>query len=217
MKPITQLLADFRKDNEAVKEVIKKLPRIIGNASKQSIDNNFKLQGYFDGKRTKFWEERKPATNKAYDARGKAYKGRVFNSKNPILIQTGKLRNSIRYKEWAKKVFVYVDLAAVPYAQAHNEGLTIEKKASRKEILYRTTTSGRKIFASAEGKGRGKNQRARTKATGSMNVKVGAHSIKMPQRQFMPTPNEDGNADIYIIAKDKFNTMVHQALKDLKV
>ena len=40
---------------------------------------------------------------------------------------------------------------------------------------------------------------------------------KMPQRQFMPLPNSDGNAYIYTIAKDKFNTMVQQALKDLKI
>ena len=217
MKPITQLLADFRKDNEAVKEVIKKLPKIIGNASLVAIDNNFKLQGYFDGKRIVQWKERSPKTNKSYDARGKSYKGRVFNSSNPILVQTQRLRNRIKYQNWAKKVFVYVDLGVVPYAQVHNEGLTINKGASRKEILFRAGTHGRKIFASAEGKGRGKNQRARTKATGSMNVAVGAHSIKMPQRQFMPLPNSDGNSYIYTIAKDKFNTMVQQALKDLKM
>jgi len=164
MKPITQLLADFRKDNEAVKEVIKKLPRIIGNASLIAIDNNFKLQGYFDGKRTTQWKDRNPKTNKAYDARGKAYKGRVFNSSRPILQQIGTLRNSIKFTAGEKSVNVYTNLKIVPYAQAHNEG-------------------------------------------------VG----KMPQRQFMPLPNSDGNPYIYTIAKDKFNTLVQQALKDLKI
>jgi len=164
MKPLSQLLADFRKDNAAVKEVIAKLPRIIGNASLKAIDTNFKMQGYFDGKRTSPWKERKPSTNKSYDARGKAYKGRVFNSANPILIQTNKLRDSIKYQARAKSVFVYTSLKIVPYAQAHNEG-----------------------------------------------------NGKMPQRQFMPLPNSDGNSYIYQITKDKFNTMVQTALKDLKV
>jgi phage gpG-like protein len=127
MESLDVLLSRFKKDAAAAKAAIAKLPRIIGNEAVRSIRGNFAIEGYYDGNSFKQWAERKPSTNKQYDRRGN-YKGSVFNSDNPILKQTGNLRDSVKYKATDKLVRVGTDLDIIPYAQAHNEGIGKQPK-----------------------------------------------------------------------------------------
>lgn len=151
MQSLEQLLSDFkqaRRDHEAM---MREAPRIIGVESVRIVKQNFMLQGYDDGNGVTPWEKRKPATDKSYD-RGRTkdpktgklskyrtgkngtYKGSVFSSSKPILIQTRNLYNSIQYKIAGGYVFIGVNLALVPYAAAHNAGLHHEPK--RKFMPY---------------------------------------------------------------------------------
>lgn len=145
MLSLEQLLSDFQRARSDFEKVSKDLPRIIGVESKKAAKNNFALQGYLGPSGLEKWEVRKPATNAAYD-KGKTrdlktgklskyrsgknanFKGSVFSSSKPILEQTMDLYNSIDYKIAGGYVFVGVNLALVPYARAHNEGLHHEPK-----------------------------------------------------------------------------------------
>ena len=99
-----------------------------GNEFVKLAHENFKNKGFKDGASTITWANRKKATNDAYDARNKegkrkkAYKASVYSSKNPLLQQTGNLRDSIHYQTTPNGVFVGVNLKIVPYAKIHNTG-----------------------------------------------------------------------------------------------
>jgi phage gpG-like protein len=127
MESLKDLLSKFKKDSEAAKKIVASLPKIIGTEAVGSIRRNFAIEGYQDGKSLTQWEKRKPSTDKAYDRRG-SYKGSVFNSENPILRQTGNLKDSIKYQASIGKVRVGTNLDIIPYAQAHNEGLGHQPK-----------------------------------------------------------------------------------------
>jgi len=102
------------------------------------VKDNFRLQGYDSGMGVAPWDKRKAKTDKAYDrgkttnskgvqsqyrtGKNKTYKGSVFSSANPLLEQTRRLYNSIKYKAITKTVIIGVDLLLVPYAEKMNEG-----------------------------------------------------------------------------------------------
>lgn len=145
MESLEKLLADFKQARADHEKMMQNAPRIIGVESVRIIHQNFALQGYDSGSGVEKWQARKDSTNKSYD-RGKTrsattgklskyrtgknstYKGSVFSSANPILIQTRNLYNSIQYKIAGGYVFVGVNLSIVPYARAHNLGLNHEPK-----------------------------------------------------------------------------------------
>jgi len=118
---IFQLRDDLRRAMKAAAQVEKDMPRIAGNECVKIIKNNFKLQGYATGSSVKAWPKRASKTNKAYDSRG-AYKGSVYNSSNPLELQTRNLYNSIKFKALSKSVVIGVDILLIPYAQIQNEG-----------------------------------------------------------------------------------------------
>lgn len=145
MNDLSKLLSDFRQAREEHSRMMKDTPRIIGIECLKIIRNNFRIGGYDTGNGVEKWEARKPATNKAYDrgrtkdpktgklskyrtGKNSTYKGSVFSSGKPILIQTRNLYNAIQYKIAGGYVFIGVDLALVPYAKAHNLGLHHEPK-----------------------------------------------------------------------------------------
>lgn len=145
MNSLQQLLSDFKQARRDHEQMMKNAPRIIGVESVKIIHNNFKISAYDSGHGIEQWKARKATTNKAYD-RGKSinpktgklskyrtgknstYKGSVFSSQNPILIQTRNLYNSIQYTISGGYVFIGVNLSLVPYAKAHNEGLHHEPR-----------------------------------------------------------------------------------------
>lgn len=175
--PFTQLLADLRRGVNDMSRLNRRVPSIVGVESQKVIQENWTIQGYDSGSGVTPWKEREPKTNRAYDKRSGGIKGSVINSDSKILRQSGNLEDHITYRPKPKGVDVGVDLGIVPYAQIHNEGGTIHIK--EKMTIFRTY-NGRIVSQ--------KNWRFKARV-----VKVGAHVIKMPKRQFMPLPGEGMN------------------------
>jgi phage gpG-like protein len=153
------------KANRAMKETIV----IIANEAKNHYIRSFRRGGFTDETLVK-WQARKSKKD---------------NNGRAILVKTGDLKRSIidRVNLSALKVVFSSDL---PYAAIHNYGGVIHKKESSKTIGLREHSMNIKTmaysyrFASSK-KGTKKIHRA----TSTMNVTVGAHDIKMPQRQFI--------------------------------
>lgn len=134
-KTLQQLLQDFRKATGEMEILKNNLPRIIGVEAVKVVKQNFQLQGYDNGFGVNKWPPRSPDTNLSYDrGRGRKlgagsraknqYKGSVFGSHNPILMQTRNLYSSIQYFLAGRNVTIGVDINIVPYAQKMNEGGT---------------------------------------------------------------------------------------------
>jgi len=125
VKDLPQGAKDFKEMADKYKQLERNIPKIAGVIAVKTIRENFEVQGFIEEGKTasEKWESRKPETDYAYD-NYKSYKGRNYKSSNPILKQTGNLKDAIAYKvEDEHKVFIGVNLSLVPYAKAHNEGL----------------------------------------------------------------------------------------------
>ena len=123
MKSMSDLVNDFRAANAAYAKLTDDLPRIIGHEAVKVVKDNFRLQGYDSGSGVIAWPKRLPSTNKRYDKRY-SVKGTVFNSASKILVQTGNLKNAVKYFAASHSVTIGVDLSLIPYAKIHNEGGT---------------------------------------------------------------------------------------------
>lgn len=179
MKTLDNLLADFRRAREQMDRLDAKLPNIIGVEALKVIDKNFASESYDTGFGKTKWAPRSPATNKSYDKRS-GVAGSVFNSSNKLLEQTGNLHDGIKKKVLGRTVWIGVNLTKVPYAKIHNEGGRIRIGITRR-VLYFKKGGG---FAK-----KGEHDYKKKKA-------VAAHSITMPQRQYMPKPGEKSNPAI---------------------
>lgn len=121
MKSIQDLLNDFSKAKEAMEKLhTTSLPKIIGNEAVKVVKDNFKLHGYDNGQGVTLWDERLPATNKAYDKRH-GVKGSVYNSSNPLLMQTRNLFNGVKYLATNGVINIGVNLSIIPYAEYVNQ------------------------------------------------------------------------------------------------
>lgn len=138
MKSLQQLLTDWRAAKADMEKLVSNMPRIMGNEAVRVIKQNFMLHGYDSGNGFTKWDERKKATNKAYDrnrTKGKQgnYKGSVFSSGKPLLMQTLRLFNNIQYQvKGQRSVLIGIDKGLVPYGQRHNEGL---KKMPKRQFM----------------------------------------------------------------------------------
>jgi|GEM_PF-1561141 hypothetical protein len=144
MRNLTDLIADIRKRSSDIQKLEKNMAKIIGVESVKIIRNNFQIQGYETGGT---WAKRKQVTNTAYDYNRTAayrtpklgkrsryknpYKGSVVSSKNPVLVQTGNLRDSITYQINGKIISIGVfpnfikagaKVASHTYVKKMNEG-----------------------------------------------------------------------------------------------
>lgn len=181
MKSLADLLADWR---DAVKEAEKynaRTPNVIGNEVVKAVMRNFDSESYDTGTTKIRWPKRSEETDKAYDKR-RGVKGSVFSSGNKLLQQTWNLRDGVKYRVNGQTIFVGVNIGKVPYAQIHNEGGKIEIKA-RSQV----------------------NPFQREGSAYSKTVKIAAHTIMMPQRQFMPMPGEKENPAIIKAVLRKLN------------
>jgi hypothetical protein len=139
MKDLNQLYSDWSKKSKALKDLQNSAPRVAGiiavAESRKNIDmQKFNAPGY------PIWEPRKASTNKSYDR----MKGSVYNSKNPLLKQTGNLYSGIKYIASGKRVSIGVNLNDVPYAKANNEG-NISTHLPKRKFLGYTSALGKKI------------------------------------------------------------------------
>jgi phage gpG-like protein len=193
MKTLEDALKEFRTVREKMEKLNARTPTIIGNECLRVIDQNFINQSYDTGHGRTKWAKRADATNKGYDRRS-GVKGSVFNSSNPILEQTGNLRDGIKKKVINRSVFIGVNLLKVPYAQIHNEGGTIVMR----NVMH---------F--------GKNGRWVRKENSSYK-RVRKVTIKMPQRQYMPTPMEGANPAMLKAAGKKLQYEQSKIMKPFK-
>ena len=130
MNLFSELVSKFDKANAEMQALIHDAPRIAGVVGVKVIKENFALQKFDSGNGGEPWGQRKPATDRAYDRRW-GVKGTVYKSSNPILVQTGNLRDSITFEADGSNVRIGTDIS---YAKAHNEGENNEPK--RKFLDY---------------------------------------------------------------------------------
>lgn len=154
---------------DKLEEVIKvAMPRITKAAGAEVVsfaNKNFRMQG-FQGKSFKPWQQRKGASNS---------KGRA------ILIQSGRLRRSIRVLRVTNdSVVVGTD---VPYARAHNNGFrgTVSVRGHQRN-RYGKKKVGTGTYST---KTRRERQRTVTQVTGSGYVKPHTRTMRLPRRQFI--------------------------------
>lgn len=102
--------------------VVKRIGVLIANEAVNLSKSNFDVQGFQDTG-TEKWKEVKRRTpgTKAYRS---ASKGKGSGQTSPILVRTGKLKRSIRYR-LIQNISGDVDItifADIAYAKYHNEG-----------------------------------------------------------------------------------------------
>lgn len=165
------------------KAALKRLPRIIGNEGKNFFLDSFTRQGW-QGASFERWPARKASK---WGKKGRGRKGRA------ILIQTGRLRRSIRVISQTTDLIGWG--SNVPYARAHNEGLRLGLIQNVKSYTRMQRMAG---VASRFGKGRQyemggsmslKTRRAIKPKPVITQVTVKAHKRhidqRIPRRQFM--------------------------------
>nr|WP_067054088.1 hypothetical protein [Mucilaginibacter sp. L294] len=115
---------------------------------------------------------------------GKAYAPYKNKKREPkkgsLMMRSMQLFNSIKPKSVTPgKVVISAGNSRVPYARAHNEGLTINHPARTENIIRNRHTRGKlgKMFG-----GMGAFRKGTTSGQG---LSFKAYSVKMPQRQFM--------------------------------
>lgn len=137
---------DLSRQINAGEKFFRSLPKIVGNAAVNHFKDNFKREGFWD-KGVKKWAPRK----------------RHEPGKN-ILVQSGRLRRSIRHRTFGSRVVVFTD--GIPYAKIHNEGGRVSGTAKVK-------AHNRKI------------KRGRTTKIVAVRAHNRSFNYTMPQRQFM--------------------------------
>lgn len=141
-----------------MKTAIRSLPKVLGNEAVNWSKASFDRQGFLDNS-TQPWQPRKKATRR--------------NSGKAILVQSGRLRRSIRIINSSDTTVVIG--TDVPYARIHNYGGVIQQ-AARSETFVRNR----------RGKGRGLNKYKFSRGTtAGQGFTFAARTIVMPQRKFM--------------------------------
>ena len=155
-RPIDDILSDFNRFKQQV-------PRFVGTLAVDFFKGSFRRQGFIEDRRIDKWPPRMPTKT-----------DRRTQKTGHTLVKSGRLRRSIRIIRVGKG-FVIVG-TNVPYAQIHNEGLTINTKASISSHTRRAHTR----------KSRGRRQRIK-----AHDVKAHTRHIQftMPQRRFMGDSN----------------------------
>jgi phage gpG-like protein len=154
-----------------VQKLKRSLPIELANETKNYFMTAFKTESW-DGHS---WIEPKR----------KRKKGTSSRLRSATLVQSGKLRravsNSLKEKTFEKIRFEVTD---VDYAEIHNEGGTINKKGSEKVLHFKAKGANiatRQMYGTFAKKG---------KSDYAQKVKIGAHDIYIPQRQYMGQTKE---------------------------
>lgn len=121
MKDLKALVSDFKNLNTGIKKLDAALPRMFGKISVDIVQENFKLQGYDSGTGVIKWPKRHWKSNLKYDEHD-FYRGTVYSSKSPLLLQSWKLYYGIQYWAQRGRVKIGVDSSLIPYAKTMNEG-----------------------------------------------------------------------------------------------
>lgn len=119
--------AELQRQIAAVKRVMVKVPRKVGDTAVMFTKERFRRQAWLDH-RSKRWKKRKPGSRRN--------KGRA------ILVDKARLKRSIRVKRAASSSVTIG--SNVPYAKAHNEGVrgTVSVKAHSRNVNNKKVTVG---------------------------------------------------------------------------
>lgn len=139
------------------------LPGVLGTVAMNYFKDSFRRQGWRNTNLVP-WAKRK--------AKGKRDKGRA------ILVQSGRLRNSIRI---ITATFKRTEVGTnVPYADAHNSGYKgVVAVRSYNRGIY---SSVKETYTTRKGKTR---NRTMSRKESESQVKAHNRKMNMPQRQFM--------------------------------
>lgn len=125
MKSLTDLKNAIKQKEADLRELEKQKPRIAGVVSVTILQENFtKHHGYRDIGGVNKWKERSKATNDAYDRRAygsESVKGSVYSSKNPLLLQSRTLYDSLTYDATGSRVTIGFNENICPYARDVDE------------------------------------------------------------------------------------------------
>lgn len=143
-----------------LQQELNKLPVAAKDIGLQFFKSRFVEQGWRD----KGFEKWKPRKKTAKRNEGRA-----------ILIDTGRLRNSIAARIEEDKIIFGTD---VPYAKIHNEGGVIHHPAGERKLTFKKYSrgkfAGKTLFAKND-----------LKADFGKKVNVSGYDIHMPQREFI--------------------------------
>ena len=171
------------------KFINRELPVIIGREAVNFFKDRFRYGNWIDAG-VKMWQKRSD-----FDLSN-------VKGNRALLVQTGKLRNSIRVVEQGSN---YVVIGSdMPYAQVHNEGFkgTVSVSAHRRKDKFNNKF---KAKAGKEGKKSTKIS-WEIKASGVQFVQTHTRQMNMPQRQFM-------GASEFLFKR--INMIVQQRLKEI--
>ena len=121
MKSMRDLLNDWKDTKKSVQKLDTEAPRVFGVESVRIVRQNFTLQGYDSGAGVKAWPKRSSKSNAKYDHHP-FYRGTVYSSRSPLLMQQRKLYYGVQYWAQRSRVNVGVEQSLVPYAKLMNEG-----------------------------------------------------------------------------------------------
>lgn len=153
--------------NKGVRDVIRNILKDIKVELGDEFDQNFKRQAFF----TEAWQRRKSPLRPG----------------GAILIDTGKLRQSIRSESTETSIRFFTDL---PYAAIHNEGGEIKVTAKMKRFFWARYCAATGSFGRKKNGEKRKDKRTIQLSTEAefwkclALMKVGK-AIKIPKRQFL--------------------------------
>lgn len=153
----------LKKLEQAIERAKPRLVHALGVEALKFADDNFAKQGFMGTVFT------------AWPGRKKKEKGAL----RKILVKTGTLRRSLRQEDSLNHTTITTD---IPYAQTHNEGLSINIPG-REQILNfdKTPKNGKWRF----GKVQTENQQRKIKQI--RRATISGYTVKMPKRQFIGT------------------------------
>ena len=149
--------------------------REIGEDAIRFIADNFRSESF------------RGAVTKKWDPRQKKQKG----PRRSLLVQTGTLARSFKQHNGSSSVTISTD---VPYAKAHNEGMTINVPSRSVILNYKGKKGGKLALAAV------RTEAQQRKVKTIRRAQTGEYSISMPERRFMgPSPVYDKMAQKTIV------------------
>lgn len=147
---------------QAWKQTAARLPLLIANTAENFFLDNFRKQGWQGDNGLEPWKPREDTSEKST--------GRA------ILVKKAVLKRSLTKYVNGLIIRIVVTGIAARYAGIHNSGGTIQHKGGEKKLSFRRLKGGRVRFTSENG---------RHKVIAQAKVKIGAYTIRMPQRKFI--------------------------------
>ena len=173
---------NFDEIKKQIEHSNREIMTVLANQAQNYFVSSFRKQG-FDGKA---WDEVKRRTPDTPEYKYPKSKG-LQRRTSPILTGAGYKSRGVTLKRAVSNMSRTAQVGKgtlrmivdVPYAKIQNEGGTIHKSASERDINFKVNfKTGKSRFSTEK------------KANFQQHVKVGAHDINIPKRQFIGQTEE---------------------------